>query len=570
MELKKAIAAGTREETQAQARLGKITTDSKAAETALTKLNAQIDKDSARGDKLKEDNALTSKQLADTDKKLEKLNTDLAAGKATDAEANKQLAELKKAIAASTREETQANARLKKLGTDSKAAETALAKLTAQIDKDSARGDKLGKDNAAAAKKLTDLNTKQKRVTAEITASKQAQQKLEKTIKQLTEKTAGLEKRQHQLTKAESDLAARNTEIQAAEKTKLSLQSDQASLERDLLKATDTLADRQQAVSALDAQLLDLNKKRKEHENLTAKIKELSKECEILGKRRAEIAHAEAKLATLTEDFGEAALRHQGETKARVKTEEKLHLLQADLQNISGEARHLAQLREQLAAAAGELEGNRSKAAAMQAEVDKLEKTSARLRSETNDLEVRAQKYQTVRTETAKLEAQAGELQATQTKLKGVEDRLGEARSEQTQLIAELKRLRERKKTLRKAPDLEWGTVHMLSRTMIRRIDLMDELIIRAQSITNDGEMIEQLALMRSSLIEALAEHGVATFSYSDGSKIDETNRDKIQVVEAGSDGSKDKIITTLKPGFLCRNGDSANPTILRKAEVKA
>ena len=140
---------------------------------------------------------------------------------------------------------------------------------------------------------------------------------------------------------------------------------------------------------------------------------------------------------------------------------------------------------------------------------------------------MRAQKYQTVRSETVKLEAQAGELQATQTKLKGVEDRLEAARAEETQLNTELKRLRERKKTLRKAPDLEWGTVHMFSRTIIRRIDVMDELIIRAQSITSNDEILEHIELMRTALLDALAEHGVETFSYSDGSKIDETNRDK-------------------------------------------
>ncbi len=328
--------------------------------------------------------------------------------------------------------------------------------------------------------------------------------------------------------------------------------------------------ERQQAISELEKQLLDLNAKREEHESLIVKIKQLNKECEVLDQRRAEIAHAEAKLEALTDEFGEAALRHQGESKALAKTEEKLHLLQAGIQGISGETRQLSQLREQLAAASGELEESRSKAAKMQAEVDKLEKASTRLRSETNDLEVRAQKYQTVRTETTKLEAKAGELQASQTKLKGIEDRLGDALAEETQLTAELKRLRERKKTLRRAPDLEWGTVHMLSRTMIKRIDLMDELIIRTGSITDDNEILKQLGLMRSSLIDALDEHGVESFSYAGGSRIDEENRDRIEIIEGETDGAQDKVIATLKPGFLCRNGADGKPTVLRKAEVKA
>ena len=42
----------------------------------------------------------------------------------------------------------------------------------------------------------------------------------------------------------------------------------------------------------------------------------------------------------------------------------------------------------------------------------------------------------------------------------------------------------------------------------------------------------------------------------------------RIDIVEG--ELNKDNIITTLKPGFLCRNGDGGKPTVLRKAEVKA
>ena len=108
----------------------------------------------------------------------------------------------------------------------------------------------------------------------------------------------------------------------------------------------------------------------------------------------------------------------------------------------------------------------------------------------------------------------------------------------------------------------------MFSRTIIRRIDVMDELITQTRSNNGDDESHKQIELMRTALLDALAEHGVETFSYSDGSKIDETNRDRMEIIEG--DPKQDKIIATLKPGFICRNGDDGKPTVLRKAEVKA
>ena len=288
----------------------------------------------------------------------------------------------------------------------------------------------------------------------------------------------------------------------------------------------------------------------------------------MLEQRQAEIAHAESKLAALNEQFGEAALRHQGESRELAETEEKLHVLQSDIQGIAGETRRLDQLRAEIASVSGELKDKQSQSAKVQEEVARLKQTSTRLRNETNDLEVKAQKYQTVRNETARLEKQAGELQSAQTKLKGVEDRLGEARIEETELAAEIKKLREKKKTLRRAPDLEWGTIHMFSRTIISRIDMIDELIIRADSISSDNEVEKQFGQMRTALLDALAEHGVEPFSYSSGSKIDDANRDRIEIVNGGP--GKEQVSTTLKPGFICRNGDDGKPTVLRKAEVQA
>ena len=67
---------------------------------------------------------------------------------------------------------------------------------------------------------------------------------------------------------------------------------------------------------------------------------------------------------------------------------------------------------------------------------------------------------------------------------------------------------------------------------------------------------------------QGAAEHGVEPFSYSSGSKIDDANRDRIEIVNGGP--GKEQGSTTLKPGFICRNGDDGKPTVLRKAEVKA
>ena len=271
-------------------------------------------------------------------------------------------------------------------------------------------------------------------------------------------------------------------------------------------------------------------------------------------------------------DFGEITLRGRREREELVGLEEQLHQTRSALQNLSGESRRLDQLRAELDETTEQLEDRKAKLLTAEEDISRLEKTSARLREETHDLEVRAQKYQTVRSEIEKLEGRAGELQSAQAKLKGVEDRLVGMRDEEKHLATEVRRLRDKKKTLGKAPDPEWGTVHLFSRALFKRIDLLDDLIARYERIAGDTDVPEQLKLMRASLLDALAERDVELFTYETGSEISVPDRARIKIVEVerGGSGGSAKVLATLRPGYVCANGGEGRPTILRKAEVKA
>jgi chromosome segregation ATPase len=424
----------------------------------------------------------------------------------------------------------------------------------------------------AAGKKLGEVQNAYAELVTAIATGNEQKTALEQNIAALTEQTEELEARKKDLAKTEQNLDKRRAEVAAADEKKRSLESDRTAIERELLETKSTVAKRNDTIAELDAQVTDLDAKREEHGRISAELTDLKKQLAILGNRRAEIAHTEAKLEAALKEFGDVTLRGRREREELDETKGELQQVRNDLQNLSGESRRLGELRSQLDGTTRELDERRQRIADSEAEIAKLEGIGTRVREETHDLEVRAQKYQTVRGEIERIEARAGELQSAQTKLKGAEDRLDEAKKEEKHLSSEIKRLREKKKSLGKAPDLEWGTIHLFSRSMFKRIDLMDDLIARYKRLAGESDIPEQLDIMRSSMVDALAEHDVELFDYAPDSEIALADRSRIKIVDVERSGSEDKprVIATLRPGFVCSNGSAGKPTVLRKAEVTA
>jgi len=110
-----------------------------------------------------------------------------------------------------------------------------------------------------------------------------------------------------------------------------------------------------------------------------------------------------------------------------------------------------------------------------------------------------------------------------------------------------------------------------LTAGLIRRIDLLDNLLLHASRRGDTApELIDQIAALRSSLIDLLSEAGVEEVSVPAGTPIDIDLRRRIKIIErAESSGDESpKVLETLRPGFisaLATGGD----LVLRKVEVK-
>ena len=130
--------------------------------------------------------------------------------------------------------------------------------------------------------------------------------------------------------------------------------------------------------------------------------------------------------------------------------------------------------------------------------------------------------------------------------------------------------LEERNSLLKDSSDLNWGTVHVFAKSIIRRIDDIDSMI--AKNVGAGGET-EDLADLRDSLMNVLNEHAIESYTYSKGTVIDLPVRKKIKVVKSHQNGKQadpPHIVETLRPGYVCSNGRLGIQTLLRKAEVSA
>ncbi|MGI8601712.1 MAG: nucleotide exchange factor GrpE [Verrucomicrobiales bacterium] len=135
-------------------------------------------------------------------------------------------------------------------------------------------------------------------------------------------------------------------------------------------------------------------------------------------------------------------------------------------------------------------------------------------------------------------------------------------------LKREIGQLEEVRRTMQEAPDPSWGTVHVLAKAIIKRVDWVDDMI--AVSRTRDPQTAQQLRQLRESLLELLHENSVTDYTFPVGTKLDIATRKRIQIMESTNGaGEVTEIIEVYRPGYLCTNGTAGGETLLRKAEVK-
>ena len=139
-------------------------------------------------------------------------------------------------------------------------------------------------------------------------------------------------------------------------------------------------------------------------------------------------------------------------------------------------------------------------------------------------------------------------------------------------LELEVEHLENRNRALAETPNLEEATTLVFAADTIKRIDLLDSIIKHIDD-TESGNLVEQLRLLRKSMLDMLRMHNISEYKINPGTKVDVATRHKIEITndlrESGqaAEPKSGKVLETLKTGFISAPADSKT-RILRKAEV--
>ncbi|MFT5407783.1 MAG: chromosome segregation ATPase, partial [Verrucomicrobiales bacterium] len=367
---------------------------------------------------------------------------------------------------------------------------------------------------------------------------------------------------------------AKSIELALAERKETHSELARLNSEKDqLANAVAAMAEQKQALDAAREELLQVERR-----------------AASLEQRLKEVEHAESKLRKAQAEFGDLSLKNQQGREEHEALKLGLATTRKDLAQIAPEAKRLNDTRQELESLSANLEKDRAEIEEKEIQIAKMDERCAFLKEQTNDLEVREQRFRAISKEHQKLESQVGELRDFQAKHTRVERALEEAQLAKDEsdkaaklakdesneaakhLQTELKILRNRKKTLTKAVDTEWGTVHLFAKGVIKRLDLVEDMIERYEAEDIGGDVTGQLKILRSSLQDALMEHSVEAYTYKPGTEISVGDRKRIKIIEvdrtAPATPGKTNILKTLRVGYVCHNAEGSPKTILRKSDV--
>jgi len=247
---------------------------------------------------------------------------------------------------------------------------------------------------------------------------------------------------------------------------------------------------------------------------------------------QAELAAIESSIAEARERAAAEDLKLGARLKEVQQLEDRHHLLASKVSEWSVQEAAAAERSVTLAA-------DQARAVALQQEIAGMESRLEHLRRELEGAEALSAKVADLRQQQAEAECRLGFLQ---DRLEGMSG----------------------------APDPDWGTVHSLARSFIKKLDLMDDLTAHLASQAESRDALAQLEVFRSGLLDILKEYSIEAYSLEPGTVIDVSVRKRIQIVETLSADHPDgtRIVRTYRPGYVCQNGDLGIPTLLRKADV--
>ena len=145
----------------------------------------------------------------------------------------------------------------------------------------------------------------------------------------------------------------------------------------------------------------------------------------------------------------------------------------------------------------------------------------------------------------------------------------GEDEAKLTELQEQIKEYEDYQKILRESIRPDSATVRVLSSQLIKKIDLIDDLISRYSKTKKNKEVSQQLTILRKSFLDFLSDNSVNAFEFAPRTELEMDLRRKIKIVstkQRAEDGIT-RIVETVTPGYTCAD-DEGGEVIIRKAEV--
>lgn len=136
--------------------------------------------------------------------------------------------------------------------------------------------------------------------------------------------------------------------------------------------------------------------------------------------------------------------------------------------------------------------------------------------------------------------------------------------------VETLKAATQKPPTKANSETLETVAVVDVCRELIKRLDLIDELLDRYKEVKKVDEVQADLEVLKQSVQDMLGDFQVEPYSFDPDTEISVGLRKKIQVVEtlkAEGKAGKNYIVETLHEGYV-RRIEGSKPVILRKAHV--
>jgi chromosome segregation ATPase len=464
---------------------------------------------------------------------------------------------------------TAAAARLENLGNEAATLTEKRDRLAAEINAAEATAAEQQAQLKAAGVRLLELENAQTRL-AEMEAAI--------TVAEAKSKTADEAARA-----AEIQRTGLASEIEAAEQKQRALEGDLAALTAEITSLTaqkSAAAAEIAAIRATGEQELTALRAAAENEIAVRRGTAESELDEISSKvsdRKSAAQKAASEIAILEKSLADATTRLTAAQSEAEAVEEAMRKNQSLLTDGEKEAAditaRLAQMHSDLASsqtatakASREVEAQKAILSTLAGEITVL---TGQRSAATDSLAKATAELQSVQQQITAARAEAERADALRADCAALQTRAADLQAKATALETRLNHLEERRRTYSDAPDANWGTVHAITKGIIKQVDLLDDLINHLVQSNGSRETIEQWNIFRSGLTDILAEYCVTPFTYESGFVVDVPARKRIQIVENQSDsGDGTRIEKTWRPGYVCSNGPVGVQTLLRKAEV--